>query len=377
VIYMIDFTSTNMRLDLKFPENKLMKCPFCGMGHPMYVNGTVRDYHTDNQVLHPLEGYSFCNCKNVWYGDWKNIDQNKYHYNEKMQSSGITESNAPIRVHETIVNLSSHNKEINTFLDVGCGLHYMDSIIHKELGWDVTGVDMQEDLLPTNRKMIIGNIGDKKTFEGIGKFDVVWASHVIEHLKDPIRFLTDIKDNLEDGGILFIISPDPAYFDLLNPTTYPNFGIHQHYTIWNLYDYAEEVKAAGYIVEKGMHHPNPLTMEWHILAIKPSKRNKQFMEIMDGKTTGMVPLECISPEDVGHRLNNIDKEHLAGAEVVKKLIQEGKKILPIACTYYGKRLDGFKRYLAYRDLGIKEIEVIIETKGGCQDGESWEIYLKS
>ena len=368
---MLDFTSTRMRLDLKFPKEKLMKCPFCGMGHPMYINGTVRDYHTDRQVLHPFEGYSFCNCKNVWYGNWDNINQEKYHYTHKMDAEGIAERTGALRVNETISGLNSYNKKINTFLDIGCGLHYMDSLIHEQLGWDVTGIDMHEDLLPTNRKLITGDIGDKKTFEGIGKFDVVWASHVIEHLKDPIRFLYDIYDHIEDGGLVFIISPDPIYLDLLHPETYANFGIHQHYTIWNLYDYAEEVKKAGYIIERAMHHPNPLTIEWQILAIKPSDRNKQFMKIMDGKKSGVVPLESISPEDCGHMLDDVDDDHLEGAKVVKKLIEKGEKIRPIACTYYGKRLDGFKRYLAYKELGIKEVEVVIDVCGGCQDGESW------
>ena len=98
---------------------------------------------------------------------------------------------------------------------------------------------------------------------------------------------------------------------------------------------------------------------------------------MDGKKSGMVPLEYILPEDAKHRLDDVDKEHREGSKVVKKLIQEGKKIRPIACTYYGKRLDGFKRYLAYKELGVKEVEVVIEEKGGCQDGESWEMSSKS
>jgi len=374
---MFDFTSLNMKLNLDFHTEKLMKCPFCGMGHPMYVNGTCRDYHTDVQLLHPYEGYSFCNCKNVWYTDWKNIDQEKYHYTEKVYSEGITEGNAVVRVNQSIKSLTSFNKKINTFLDVGCGLHYMDDLIHEQLGWEVTGIDMNKDLDATNRKLIIGDIGDKKTFEGIGKFDAIWAAHVIEHLKDPIKFLYDIYDYLEDGGILCIISPDPLFLNLDKPESYQNFGIHQHHTIWNLYDYARELTTAGYIVEKASHDPNPLTNEWHLLAIKPSRRNTQFANIMEGKKTGMVPLEYISPEDAGHKLDDIDKEHREGADAVKKLIEDGKKILPMACTYYGKRIDGFKRYIAYKELGVKEVEVVIGTKGGCQDGESWEMSSKS
>ena len=368
---MIDFTSTKMKLDLNFPKDKLMLCPFCGMGHPMYINGTTRDYHSDELVLHPNEGYSFCNCKNIWYTDWKNINQEKYHYTERLNSLDIAEDNSSIRFRESIDTLSSFNKDIKKFLDIGCGLHFLDDLIHKKLGWEVTGIDMNGDLEKNNRKLIVGDIGDKNIFAGIGKFDVVLASHVIEHLKDPIKFLYDINDNIEDGGLLLIMSPDPSFLNLVHPSTYTNFGIHQHHTIWNVYDYAQEVKNAGYIVGKAMNLGNPLATEWQIFAHKPSNRNKLFIKCMGGKDKGIVPLDSISPEDSGHNLDDIDKEHREGAEAVKKLIGEGKKILPIACTEYGKRLDGFKRYIAYKELGIKEIEVVIEKRGGCQHGEPW------
>jgi len=75
---MIDFTSRRMKIDLSYPKDKLMSCPFCGMGHPMYINGTTYDYHTGEVKVHPNKGYSFCNCKNIWYTDWENNKQDKH-----------------------------------------------------------------------------------------------------------------------------------------------------------------------------------------------------------------------------------------------------------------------------------------------------------
>ena len=40
------------------------------------------------------------------------------------------------------------------------------------------------------------------------KFDVIWMSHVFEHLSNPISFLNKIKSKMEKNGILFIEVPN-------------------------------------------------------------------------------------------------------------------------------------------------------------------------
>tara|TARA_Y100000310_G_scaffold342437_2_gene445707 strand:- start:321 stop:899 length:579 start_codon:yes stop_codon:yes gene_type:complete len=87
-----------------------------------------------------------------------------------------------------------------------------------------------------------------------------------------------------------------------------------------------------------------------------------------------VPIDDIQPYDEGHRCLAIDSEHREGIEVVKKLIKEGKKIRPILVATNGQRLDGFKRYMAQKELGYKEIEVIVDPNGvmGGQHGASFE-----
>lgn len=42
----------------------------------------------------------------------------------------------------------------------------------------------------------------------IKKFDVIIMSHILEHVKNPERVLSDLKNNLSEKGILFIEVPN-------------------------------------------------------------------------------------------------------------------------------------------------------------------------
>lgn len=57
------------------------------------------------------------------------------------------------------------------------------------------------------------------------------------------------------------------------------------------------------------------------------------------------------------------KQHKEGIEYIKKIIKNGQKILPplVAEIYEGEyiRLDGFKRIMAYKELGFKTIEAFV------------------
>ncbi|MCJ2077785.1 class I SAM-dependent methyltransferase [Methylobacterium sp. E-016] len=44
-----------------------------------------------------------------------------------------------------------------------------------------------------------------------GQVDYIVASHVIEHLPDPVRWLRDLGGALKPGGILFLVVPDKRF----------------------------------------------------------------------------------------------------------------------------------------------------------------------
>jgi SAM-dependent methyltransferase len=52
-------------------------------------------------------------------------------------------------------------------------------------------------------------------------FDAVVCADVIEHVRDEVRTLTELRRVLVPGGILIITTPHQGWFDLLDPVNYP------------------------------------------------------------------------------------------------------------------------------------------------------------
>jgi hypothetical protein len=103
------------------------------------------------------------------------------------------------------------------------------------------------------------------------------------------------------------------------------------------------------------------------------------------QTRVRLDIDTINPYDRNHLPGSIDEEHRKGIEVAKRLIGEGKKILPVLVREFGidsdpercgrtfncsvglpvdfqyQRLDGFKRYMAYKELGHRVIECVVDN----------------
>jgi ubiquinone/menaquinone biosynthesis C-methylase UbiE len=103
------------------------------------------------------------------------------------------------------------------FLDVGCGAGYNLIKAYTELGCIVQGIDPAPGAHGVGRftqdlwkdRPIIEGSAEMLPFQD-GSFDVVYSSHVLEHVNSEQKALDEMKRVLKPGGVLIIGMPTAA-----------------------------------------------------------------------------------------------------------------------------------------------------------------------
>ena len=142
-------------------------------------------------------------------------------------------------------HLLSRNKDIKTFCEIGS----INSTIldeAKKKGWETTRVDINPDIKDENHKVVIGDIEDPNISWNLKGIDCMWMSHVVEHLKDPVRAMINMLDCLADGGLLFISMPDPYFIDWNIPSQWGHWAMREHHIMWDMDSFIELMEEIGY-----------------------------------------------------------------------------------------------------------------------------------
>lgn len=121
--------------------------------------------------------------------------------------------------------LISKIKKNKSILDVGCGYGFFIKEL-KKMGLKASGVEISKERRSIARKMSNENIfnfridGKRRIHK---KFDVVTLFHVLEHVKDPINFLTDLRMYLNNNGRLLIEVPNLNFYLMSLSDAYKDF----------------------------------------------------------------------------------------------------------------------------------------------------------
>lgn len=110
-------------------------------------------------------------------------------------------------------NLRSEFERIRTLappprrlLDVGCGNG--DGLgVAAEMGYEALGIDISQAAVEQCRRRGLraetARIGD----DHLGEWDVVTLWDVIEHIPEPVSFLTEVRHRLRPGGLVYLKTP--------------------------------------------------------------------------------------------------------------------------------------------------------------------------
>ena len=116
-----------------------------------------------------------------------------------------------------VLRMVGHDKNV---LELGTAGGVMTRAL-KSQGCRITGVEYEAELAaqaqPSCETMLVGNLENlelEKQF-GTGRFDVVLAADVLEHLRNPEKILQSLRPLLAEGGYCVISLPNIAFSGLL------------------------------------------------------------------------------------------------------------------------------------------------------------------
>ena len=170
----------------------------------------------------------------------------------------IPERLDPLNIDRQSVDLVPKRAKV---LEIGCATGFIGEFLIKKKGCDVVGVEIGRDEAEEARirlnKVIEGNIEDPKVLRLINdKFDVVFASAIIEHLKDPPRALKNWKKFFKKDGLLIITTSNIAHWSmrlqlLMGKFNYQEYGIldNTHLHFFTIKTFKQLLSNAGYMVE--------------------------------------------------------------------------------------------------------------------------------
>jgi 2-polyprenyl-3-methyl-5-hydroxy-6-metoxy-1,4-benzoquinol methylase len=140
-------------------------------------------------------------------------------------------------------NIPSSNKKLSV-LDIACNDGtQLDSF--KTFGYNTYGIDPAENLYnlsSKNHKIVCDYLSERSIKQlGSDKFDVIVAQNVFAHNTYPRQFLQICKDNLREGGRIFI---QTSQADMVK---YGQFDTvyHEHISFFNIRSISELAKLAG------------------------------------------------------------------------------------------------------------------------------------
>ena len=121
------------------------------------------------------------------------------------------------------------NKEdiLHRILEIGPG-NGLTAYLLKFMNYNVEVVEMDKE---TAEELVLSlglnvHLGEYEDLPLYTKYDLIYASHIIEHTEQPIRFLEKCKGNLKKNGIIFLDTPC-TYFVREYGSTWKHFRTRQ------------------------------------------------------------------------------------------------------------------------------------------------------
>lgn len=239
-------------------QDKVQYCPLCGMPQEGFVNGIV--VKGNELIVSEDKFYSFCNCNNIFFTDWSNMDQTVYNEDYQAKYAGPVVNKDVYKFAQSIIDQLPTKKGI--FVEVGV---VTDAILDKAK--DKGFITLAMDINPTTKtkhELIVRNLDDACLIQA----EVYWLSHVVEHLKDPIGVMKNIYNNLSVGGSVYVAMPDPWFIPWENPQLWAHWHHREHHIMWDMDSFIDKMISLGFSLHSATRRS--LGCDYHIILTKES-----------------------------------------------------------------------------------------------------------
>jgi sporadic carbohydrate cluster protein (TIGR04323 family) len=222
--------------------SNLLVCGGCGLLHKR----TTAEWFRDIDVI---------------YGDYE-----AYHQGQGAEQSVRQEEGSELSPRSVLLVQFAKDElalpPSGRLLDVGCGNGALLRTFATEFpGWELIGVDRSESGADAVRairgveRFVVGGPADAP-----GRYDLISLIHVLEHVPDPIAFLSEVAAKLTPQGAVLIDTPSFA----TNPF---DLAVVDHVTHFSLATLRELTRRAGY--ELRAYSPSLIRKE-HVALVAPA-----------------------------------------------------------------------------------------------------------
>ena len=176
----------------------------------------------------------------------KAFDPNLINYSENYNNNQYHSSYFGTYIAEQINWLTAKFGQSGlTIIEIGCGKGYYSRLLAERFplckiyGFDTSYVKSADDNLP-NLQFYNEYFTEKYSYL---RPDVVICRHVIEHIQDPLDFLTKIRATISENTLLFLETPDVNW--ILENTVIFDF-FYEHCSYFNPSSLGNVLRMAGF-----------------------------------------------------------------------------------------------------------------------------------
>jgi 2-polyprenyl-3-methyl-5-hydroxy-6-metoxy-1,4-benzoquinol methylase len=154
------------------------------------------------------------------------------------------------KLEKKLLPAAEQRAEAPSILDIGCATGALIASL-RDKRWRVTGVEISPSAIyaKNERKLDVFNTPLEENHFPDNSFDVILASHLIEHLNEPKTFLEETYRILKNNGSIFITTPDISGFQSRLFGSRWRSAIFDHLYLFSRRTLSKMLKTAGFKVE--------------------------------------------------------------------------------------------------------------------------------